>query len=119
MGFRKVHRLPLPGPSLERIPLIGGCRTSATARRVPTVPVEELDAGFFEGLENDVKRRATRLVYSALKLTDSDIPNTGLLGQLLLAPIEQAACCSALARRNDGYPRSDNHVDNKRLVCLK
>jgi hypothetical protein len=32
----------------------------------PTVNAEELDAGFFERLENDAKRRATGLVSAAL-----------------------------------------------------
>jgi hypothetical protein len=85
----------------------------------PTVPVEELDAGHFERLENDVKRRATRLVYTALKLTDRGNRYTRLLGQFLLAPIKQTACRSALARRNHERTRRNNNHEHKRLVRLK
>jgi hypothetical protein len=56
-------------PSFLRSFVVGLSQSDACS---PAIFIDELDAGFFECLANDLKRRAARLVYSALKLTNRD-----------------------------------------------
>lgn len=51
-----------------------------------TVFVDELDAGRFKGALYDIQCGSTRLTYSAFQLVDCNSPNSGVLGQILLAP---------------------------------
>jgi hypothetical protein len=66
MTFPKDLPLAWLGRTLIALVRFGVIRYPQPHAWAPTVNVEELDAGFFERLENDVKRRTTRLVFAAL-----------------------------------------------------
>ena len=62
--------------------------------------VNEFHAGGFEALSHNLKRCSSGLMCAGLQLTNGHDTNPGLVGEFLLAPIEQTTGSSALCRRN-------------------
>ncbi len=60
--------------------------------------VDELDAGRFKSLPNNLKRRPAGVTRSGLQLMDGHDPDPGLFCQELLAPSEQTPGRPALSR---------------------
>jgi hypothetical protein len=61
-----------------------------------TVLVDELDTGGFQCSSNYLERGMPGLTNTCLKLMHRYDPDTGAACQILLAPLKQASCCSAL-----------------------
>jgi hypothetical protein len=60
------------------------------------ISIRKFHSRLFEGLLDHGERCPTRLALSGLKLADSDNTNPSGLRELLLAPINESASCSAL-----------------------
>jgi hypothetical protein len=66
--------------------------------RPAAVLVDEFDAGSFQGLPHNNQRCTSRFGRTGLDLSNSHDTDPRLASEILLAPIEQAACCPALCR---------------------
>ena len=69
---------------------------SQSYTRAPAIFVDELDAGGFKGSLNYIQRGSAGLTCSVFQLMDSNRANPGIFGQILLAPANKSASCSAL-----------------------
>ena len=69
---------------------------SETHTGAPAILVDEFDTCAFERSPNYLNGRPTRVSYPCLKLTHGNDPNASMVCQVLLAPIQEATCGSAL-----------------------
>ena len=68
--------------------------------RATTVFVDEFDAGALERLPQNNQGCTSRFGYTRFYLSNSHDTDPGVNSEILLAPIEEAARCPALCRRN-------------------
>jgi hypothetical protein len=68
--------------------------------RATAVLVDEFDAGTFQGLSQHNQRCTSRFGYTGFYLSNSHDTDPGLISEILLAPIKEAARCPALCRRD-------------------
>jgi hypothetical protein len=99
------------------------CALSKAHPGTAAVLVDEFDAGSFESLPQNNQGCTSRFGYTGLYLSNRHDTDPGLTGEILLAPIEEAARCPAL-RRCDHRANMTNWCDSinsveKGLTCLK
>ena len=69
---------------------------SETQPRTTTILIDELDASLLKGTPNNFERCPTRLTRAGFQLMHSYDSNACFVGEILLAPCQQSAGCSAL-----------------------
>jgi hypothetical protein len=74
------------------------CRFPKTKTRSAAILLDEIDAGRFERLANDLQRRPSRFASSGFELMNRDNPDPSRVGKILLAPRQETTRCSALGR---------------------
>ena len=65
--------------------------------RAPAVLIDKFHSAQFQAPPHHFKRRATRLMCGRLKLAHGHYADSCLIGELLLAPVEEASSGSTLS----------------------
>jgi hypothetical protein len=97
-------------------------RFSQPHTRAAAILVDEFDTCIFKCQPNNGQRCATGFVRACFHLSDSYDTDPGLPGEILLAPVEEAASCSALrwCDHRNSMPISYDSINSieKRLTYL-
>jgi len=98
--FRSAQYLAICSEFQTLLFLRAPARFSQSYARAPAIFVDELDASPLEGSLHDIKRCSTWLACSAFQLVDCHRSHASIFRQLLLAPANKPASCSALGGSN-------------------